>query len=151
MDRMEHCKTPPCGQELCFRQVVFLAGVSSPVFVYLIYTYFSSPSILPFRDFAIAMAVPLLLFFPFFVYATILNLNVIKVQSRTFGGSLSEGTFIVFLPLVIAYIILSITGIFLINFGIAAVIFSYGLMGWLLMNRRVMEKSFFNLVKHGFT
>ena len=132
-------------------RLLFLAGVSSPVFAYLIYTYFSSPSILPFRDFAIAMAVPLLLFFPFFVYATILNLNVIKVQSRTFGGSLSEGTFIVFLPLVIAYIILSITGIFLINFGIAAVIFSYGLMGWLLMSRRVMEKSFFNLVKHGFT
>lgn len=132
-------------------RLILLAIVSSPVFAYLIYAYFSSLSALPFESFTISILVPLLLFFPFFVYATIINLNVIKVQSRTFGGSLSEGTFIIFLPLVIAYVILSLTGVFLIHFGIATVIFSYGLMGLLLLSRRVMEKSFFNLVKHGFT
>jgi len=132
-------------------RLILLAIVSSPVFAYLIYAYFSSLSVLPFERFTISILVPLLLFFPFFVYATVINLNVIKVQSRTFGGSLSEGTFIIFLPLVIAYVILSITGAFLFHFGIATVIFSYGLMTWLLLSRRVMEKSFFNLVKHGFT
>lgn len=131
-------------------RLFLLVCASTPVFAYMIYAYFSRLLILPSESFAIAASIPLLLFFPFFVYATIINLNVIRIQSRTFGGSMSEGTVFIFIPLGIAYAALSITGAVLIHFGIATVIFAYGLMVWLLLSRRIMEKSFFNLVKHGF-
>ncbi|MEM0156943.1 MAG: hypothetical protein QXN26_02620, partial [Thermoplasmataceae archaeon] len=89
-------------------KLIMLSFIALPVLIFLIYAYLTHLLILPSESLVFLISIPLLLYFPFFFYATILNLNVIKAQSRTFGGGLSEGTFFIFLPLIIAYLVLSI-------------------------------------------
>ncbi len=131
-------------------KLIQLAFVALPVLLFLIYAQLIRLLILPSESFVIFISTPLLLYFPFFFYATILNLNVIRPQSRAFSGGLSDGTFLIFLPLAIAYLVLSVACEFIVDLGAASIIIAYGLMIWLLTSKRVLDKSFFNLVQHGF-
>ncbi len=93
---------------------------------------------------------PIALFYPFFIFGVILNLNVIQMQFKLSYVNYNQHINLIFIPLVIAYIAILAVGILLPLVGIIACIMSYIVAAVLILSSRIMEKTFFALSSHGY-